>query len=430
MNGLKKLSAALGVSLALAGFGMGMGMGAASAQDSKVFKIWWYEAPESAMAIAWNQAIEEFKAKHPDLTIAFEQKSWDQIEKAGSLMLNSNEAPDLMEYNKGNAIAGLAASQGLLTDLTDVAKERGWDKILTEGQQALGRYDDRGIFGGGPLIGVPDYGEFVTVYYNKDLFKANNLEVPTTFEEFETVLDAFVAKGITPIAEAANDYPAQHLLYELALIKADPEWVANYQGLKAPLDTAPYLYGAQKLQEWVQKGYVSKDATGLKAQDMANLFMAGKAPMIISGTWFAGEFKSKIDGFEWGHFLFPGKNISAGSTGNIWVVPKNGKNKELAYEFIDLTLTKANQALLGNSGGVPVAADPSDVTDPVGNMLTSGFKTLSDRDGLGFYPDWPAPGYYNLLMQKTQALIGGSLTPEAFIEAIAGPYNEAYEEAN
>lgn len=426
MKGLKKLSAALGVSLALAG----LGMGAASAQDSKVFKIWWYEAPESAMAIAWNQAIEEFKAKHPDLTIAFEQKSWDQIEKAGSLMLNSNEAPDLMEYNKGNAIAGLAASQGLLTDLTDVAKERGWDKILTEGQQALGRYDERGIFGGGPLIGVPDYGEFVTVYYNKDMFKANNLEVPTTLEEFEKVLDAFVAKGITPIAEAANDYPAQHLLYELALVKADPEWVANYQGLKAPLDTAPYLYGAQKLQEWVQKGYVSKDATGLKAQDMANLFMAGKAPMIVSGTWFAGEFKSKIDGFEWGHFLFPGKTISAGSTGNIWVVPKNGKNKELAYEFIDLTLTKANQALLGNSGGVPVAAEPSDVTDPVGNMLTSGFKTLSDRNGLGFYPDWPAPGYYNLLMQKTQALIGGSLTPEAFVEEIAGPYNEAYEEAN
>jgi raffinose/stachyose/melibiose transport system substrate-binding protein len=424
--GLKKLSAALGVSLALAGFGAG----SAAADDAKVFKIWWYEAPESAMAIAWNQALEEFKAKHPDLKIAFEQKSWDQIEKAGSLMLNSNEAPDLMEYNKGNAIAGLAASQGLLTDLTDIAKERGWDKILTEGQQALGRYDERGIFGSGPLIGVPDYGEFVTVYYNKDMFKANNLEVPTTLEEFETVLDAFVAKGITPIAEAANDYGAQHLLYELALIKGDAAWVANYQGLKAPLDTAPYLYAAQKIQEWVKKGYISKDSTGLKSQDMANLFQAGTSPMIVSGTWFAGEFKSKITGFEWGHFLFPGKTISAGSTGNIWVVPKTGKNKELAYEFIDLTLTKANQALLGNKGGVPVAADPADVSDPVGSMLTQGFKTLSDRNGLGFYPDWPAPGYYNLLMQKTQALIGGTLTPEAFVEAIAGPYNEAYEEAN
>ncbi|MCX5478181.1 extracellular solute-binding protein [Kaistia geumhonensis] len=423
----KRLTAALALSLALAAGSHGV----ARADDSdKTFKIWWYETPDSAMGIAWNKAIEEFKAKHPDVTIAFEQKSWDQIEKAGSLILNSGEAPDLLEYNKGNAIAGLAASQGLLTDLTDVAAERGWDKTLTSSELLLSRYDDRGIFGTGPIWGIPDYGEFVAVYYNKNMFKDLGLEVPKTLAEFEKVMDAFVAKGITPIATAANDYPAQHLLTELALSKATPEWVQSYQGLKAPLDPAPYLYGAQTLQDWVKKGYVSKDATGLKATDMETLFETGKAPMVVSGTWFGGGFKSKIKDFEWGQFLFPGNTISSGSTGNIWVVPKSAKHKDWAYEFIDITLSKDNQALLGNSGGVPVAADPASLTDPVGLMMTENFKVLADRNGLGFYPDWPAPGFYEVMLQKTQALIGGTITPEEFVEQISGPYNEAQAEAN
>ena len=39
------------------------------------------------------------------------------------MILNSDEGPDIMEYNKGNATAGLLSTQGLLTDLTDEADQ-------------------------------------------------------------------------------------------------------------------------------------------------------------------------------------------------------------------------------------------------------------------------------------------------------------------
>ena len=39
------------------------------------------------------------------------------------MIISSDEGPDIMEYNKGNATAGLLASQGLLTDLTEQATE-------------------------------------------------------------------------------------------------------------------------------------------------------------------------------------------------------------------------------------------------------------------------------------------------------------------
>ena len=136
---------------------------------------------------------------------------------------------------------------GLLQPLDDQYAALGWDKVLNDSAIQLGRYDENGIFGSGPIYGIPTYGEFVSVFYNADMLAAEGLSVPTTMDEFEAVMDKFVAKGITPIAEAANDYPAQHLMYLLALSKADAAWVANFEGLKGPLDSAPFLYAGQKI---------------------------------------------------------------------------------------------------------------------------------------------------------------------------------------
>ncbi|MGO4354722.1 ABC transporter substrate-binding protein [Rhizobium sp. RAF36] len=414
MKAISKLALALGVSMLLST--------TVHAED-KTFKIWWYEDAASAAGITWKKALETFQEKHPDVKVQFELKTFDQITKSGTMILNSAEAPDLMEYNKGNAVAGLAASQGLLTDLGDVAKQRGWDKVLSDASNQLSRYDEKGIYGNGPLIGVANYGEFVSVFYNENMFKEAGVEVPKTLEEMEKVMDVFVKKGVTPIAEAANDYPAQHLMYLFALSKADPKWVNDFQAIRTPLDTAPLVYAGQKLQEWVKKGYISKDSTGLKAPDMANLFETGKSPMVVTGTWYGAQFGA-IKNFKASQFLFPGNVISPASTGNIWVVPKNAKNKDLAYDFIDITLSKDNQALFGNSGGLPIAADPAMVTDPVGKIEVELFNKLVAQNGLGFYPDWPVPGYYDVMLKATQAVIGGSVTPEEFAERLKEPYDE------
>jgi len=120
------------------------------------------------------------------------------------------------------------------------------------------------------------------VMYRKDLFDKAGLKVPTTIDEWVADMDAFKKQGITPLALGAVDTSGQHLLYTLALQKADDTWVQNYQGLKTPLDEAPYLAAAQTLTDWLSKGYISKDSTGLKDTDAANLFTSGKAPILPS----------------------------------------------------------------------------------------------------------------------------------------------------
>jgi raffinose/stachyose/melibiose transport system substrate-binding protein len=105
---------------------------------------------------------------------------------------------------------------------------------------------------------------------------------------------------------------------------------------------------------------------------------------------------------------FPGADLSLGSSGNLWVVPENAANKDLAYKFIDVTMRPEIQAIIGNNGGLPVAANEADITDEKSAELISTFNGILEKDGLSFYPDWPAPGFYDVIVQQLQGLITGA----------------------
>jgi raffinose/stachyose/melibiose transport system substrate-binding protein len=380
-----------------------------SDSDSNTLKLWHFESETSAMGIAWDEAIKVFE-EETGAKVEFEAKSFEQIRSTASQVLNSNEAPDLLEYNKGNATAGLLASQGLLAPLDDAVDEFGWDDKLAPSLQTTARYDEDGIMGSGSWYGVPNYGEFVEVYYNKDMFAANGLEVPTTVAEFETVMQSFVDKGITPLAEAAAEYPLGQLWYQLALTKADRSWIDDYQLYKGDVDWQgeEISYATETIADWTDAGYISKDSTGLKAEDAGTAFINGTYPIFFSGSWWHNRFTTEASGFEWGTFLFPEAEFSPGSAGNMWAVPENAKNKELAYEFIDITMRPEIQALIGNNGGIPVAADTADITDPKSQELIGNFNTLTEQDGIAFYPDWPTATFYDELNAGLQELINGS----------------------
>ncbi|GAA2993621.1 ABC transporter substrate-binding protein [Streptosporangium longisporum] len=397
-----------------------------AAGGPRVLKLWHYEAADSAMGKAWTEAVKQFEASHPGVTVKFEEKAFEQIRQSAGMILNSDEAPDVMEYNKGNATAGLLSKQGLLTDLTPEVTRRGWDKLLSPSLQTTARYDERGVMGSGKWFGVPNYAEYVMVYYNKDAFKKAGVEVPTTFEEFTEVLDTFAKKGTTPIAMGGAEYPAQHIFYQLALSKAQRPWVDAFQLYKGKVDFKgpEFTYAADTFADWVKKGYIGKDSAAVKAEDMGVSFIGGKYPILISGSWWYGRFVSDVKDFEWGSFLWPGDTMSAGSSGNVWVVPENAKNKDLAYDFIDITMKKEIQNLLGNSGGIPVAADTAAITDAKSKELIENFNTLSSSDRLAFYPDWPAPGYYDVLVSGLQNLVNGSKSSAEVLDELAAPYQE------
>lgn len=395
----------------------------------KTLTLWDFESDTSAMGIGWKEAIKEFEAE-TGAKVKFEAKAFEQIRSTASQVLNSNAAPDILEYNKGNATAGLLASQGLLTNIDKAVKAYGWDKKLAPSLQTTARYSDKGVMGTGSYYGIPNYGEFVEMYYNKDAFDKYGIAVPTTFDEFEAALKTFKDHGVTPLAESAAEYPLGQLFYQLALSKATRQWVNNYQLYAGKVDwqDEDFSFAANTIKDWVDKGYISKDVTGLKAEDAGTSFIKGDSPIFFSGSWWYGRFVTEATSFKWGTFLFPGSTMSPGSSGNLWVVPENSKNKDLAYKFIDITMGKKIQNLIGNNGGIPVAGDVSAITDPKSKELIDNFNTLTKRDGIAFYPDWPTPTFYDQLNAGLQELVNGTKSPKAVLTELGVNYQSGVDD--
>ncbi|WP_067197817.1 ABC transporter substrate-binding protein [Microbacterium sp. XT11] len=419
---LTALAALTATGIALSGCTAG---GAEEGGDGQTLKLWHYESEDSAMGKAWAEAIKVFE-EETGATVEFEEKSFEQIQKTASQVLDTDAAPDLMEFNKGNATAGFLASTGLISDISDAVDEYGWADKLAPSLQTTAKYSDDGVMGGDTWYGIPNYGEFVGVYYNKDAFAAAGLEIPTTYDEFVDVLDAFVAKGITPLAEAGAEYPLGQLWYQLALLKGDRGFVDDYQLYKNPVDwQGPEItYATETLKEYVDKGYIASDVSSIKAEDAGVSFINGTAPIFVSGSWWYGRFVTEATGFDWTMTAFPGADLSLGSSGNLWVVPENAANKDLAYTFIDITMRPEIQAIIGNNGGLPVAADAADITDPKSSELISTFNGILDQDGLSFYPDWPAPGFYDVIVQELQGLITGAQDAETTAANLGDAYDE------
>jgi ABC-type glycerol-3-phosphate transport system substrate-binding protein len=148
------------------------------------------------------------------------------------------------------------------------------------------------------------------MYYNDD-----NVQTVRQFRKHsddKSAMAAFKAKGVTPLAMAGAEYPSQHLFYELALSKADRAMVNAYQLYQGDFDfhNPAFTYAADKMVEWVKKGYIDKDCISLKAEDMGLQFTNGKAPIMVSGSWWYGRFVSEITGFNWSIGLFPGNKMS------------------------------------------------------------------------------------------------------------------------
>lgn len=397
------------------------GLTACSGGSNNTFTVWWYEKG-TAMATTWQAALNQLASEHKDIKINFQLKTWDQMQKSGSAILDSDKAPDLTEYNKGNATAGVVAAAGLLTDLKDYNTKYGWDKILPASALTFGEYNDKGVMGSGNLYGIASYGEYVSWFYNKDVFDKNGWTVPTTAAELDTLLANMKAKGMTQCL-GGKDYQIVHLAYAETLRTADKSWLANYQQLAGPVDWSLQNSAATTISTWLAKGYFPKNVAGIDANTSVATFESGKScPLMMGGTWLDQDVQTKAK-FNWGKFMNP-SNMTEGSAGNLLVIPTNSKHKDLAAEFINLILSKKYQNMLGEQGGLPLAADLSSLKNPLAIKTNAVFaQVLANGDGLGWYPDWPVAGYYDdLLAAGEKLLTDGNAT--AYTQNISDFYNK------
>jgi len=185
---------------------------------------------------------------------------------------------------KGPSIQEWAA-EGLLGDLTDVAKAENWAGVLPPLLQDVMKYKGR-------YVAVPvNIHRVDWIWANPAvLAKVGVTAVPKTWAEFNRVADKLKAAGITPLAHGGQPWQ-DATVFEVALLGVGG--ADFYQKTMVDLDDAA-LRSATMVKVFDQmrklRGYVDPNFPGRDWNLATAMVMNGEAAFQIMGDWAKGEF--------------------------------------------------------------------------------------------------------------------------------------------
>ena len=177
------------------------------------------------------------------------------------------------------------AEEDLLGDLSDVASAEDWDGVVPPLLQEIMKYDGR-------YVAVPvNIHRVDWLWANPDvLAKVGVTEMPTSWDEFNTVADKLQAAGIVPLAHGGQPWQ-DATVFEVVLLGVGGP--AFYQKTLVEMDDAA-LRGDTMVKVFDQmrrlRGYVDPGFSGRDWNLATSMVINGEAAFQIMGDWAKGEF--------------------------------------------------------------------------------------------------------------------------------------------
>ena len=128
----------------------------------------------------------------------------EQMKTKLATLMAANNAPDVF-FTYELAYLEPFVNGGKVADLTDyLENDPEWKSTFSEGTLELLEYDGRNF-------AIPTQISLCVMFYNKQIFADNGLEIPKTYEEFLQVCDTLKNNGVVPMAMSGADawIPAQ-----------------------------------------------------------------------------------------------------------------------------------------------------------------------------------------------------------------------------
>ncbi|MEH7095745.1 extracellular solute-binding protein [Neobacillus vireti] len=395
----------------------------ASSSGKKVIKFMhlWPEGSSNAQFSIVKNIIADYEKQHKDVKIETEILSPDQYRDKLKVLASSNELPDI----------GMTWSDGFIQPYVQGDMLEPLDDIVN-GDPAL---KDAFIPGvkesyavNGKTYGLPLELNISYVFYNKEIFKKYNLEVPKTFEEYKNVVKTLAKNGVTPATVGAKDgWPASFWFMYLADRIGGPKILTDVIHGKAKMTDPAVVKAAQEVQNLVDMGGFEKGASALSNEDAKGYFMNEKAAMFLTATWelpnyttspdVKQEFKDKI-----GYFKFPTYEGGKGTDINSYVggpgvglfVAKDSKVKKEAKDFVGFLVKEWGKKSVTDAGVIPATkVDTSSLK--LSPMYIDILKDLSEASNVTTYFDTQSsPAVSELHHDLMTALFGKQITPKDF----------------
>ncbi len=194
------------------------------------------------------------------------------------------------------------AKEGALADLNEVAANEGWDDVVPEALQAFAKHD-------GKWISAPvNVHSTNWVWANKALLDANEIAVPTTWEEFTAAVEKLAAAGVTPIAQGGEAWQETTMFDGVVMSTGGPEF---YEAAFIDLDED--ALGSDTMKEAFDRmafirSHVDENFSGRSWNLATAMVINGEAAFQMMGDWAKGEFLNagQTPGEDFLCFRFPG----------------------------------------------------------------------------------------------------------------------------
>lgn len=381
----------------------------------------WYEGAAVGTMGIFREAMDQFEAAHPNVTIDLLSVPFEDMLRTMPLALDAGTGPDIATLLPLESLTFPAAKAGHLLDLKQIAEEHGW---LTNYDTKALDVNNRGLDG---IYGFPYEWTLTGVYYNADLFDELSIAPPTTLAEFEDAMATIKAAGKTPISVGGRDgWPLMHVWQALVHTNVDYSVIRALEDMDptATYEEPELIEAAHKVKEWVDLGYLDPNGLSTSFVDANNLFINGDAAMNLGGTWVQADFRGAP--FNVGFFAIPPMRadleprIGGFTPANDFAITREGKNRACALELLDFLLSEETMQFFWQKGLlVPYRFDPvPEATDE----LQSDIYSAMQANGPGHFIGVSAPETARVTWAGLQEIFSGAKTPEQVFAEIQETY--------
>ena len=267
------------------------------------------------------------------------------------------------------------------------------------------------------------------LFYNKDIFEAEGLEIPTSYEGFVELIQTLKDKGYTPISATA--WALQNFMFQDLMTAEDPEAMIKLQNKEIGFDDPLVIEAATKLKELTDMGAFPVDVTSIEQQVHEQLFIDGSAAMIYHPIWVYPAIETAE--FEIAHAYLP-EILGAENIVNAWgsataggfMISNNSENKDAAVEVAEW-LVEQDAKYWNQIAGNATAIKGYDAIPETSPQVNKDFYERIKSEDTTVVTNF-ATNYLNRAQQSeyqtnVEKLISGQMSPEEFGTAMSGIYS-------
>lgn len=408
--------AVAGLIAGIAGCGGSSGTNPVNANGVATITLSMQNANVKAQDPSTYDIVQAFMKAHPKVKVVIQGQPVAQHEQDMEVAAQSGTLPDIFWVY--NTLAQPMAQHGDLLNLTPILQSQHLTSSF-----APNMLD--GFKTGTMQYGLP-YQSLVTgFYYNKAIFAKYHLAVPTTFDQLLTVVRTLHQHGIVPIAQGSGADSSFSVWAFLTMLDR-----FGYQGMyksilagKTSYENPQFLKLYTHIQELQKAGAFPSNTSTQSYFQSVQSFLSGKAAMLDSGVWQAGQIQSssigKDVGFWWGPTFTDGvgdQHVKMDAPSAPFVVSAKVKDNQKVYnavkQFIGFYYSAAGQKIMVQNAQIPVTTYPVKVDAAKSPVFGAVVQQLNT-------PGWTSP-------EAQPDLVVSANTANAMYDSIYGVMEGVY----